>query len=182
MMHLYPPARPYAEAIFDVARQSQALLSWQTYLEKICELIKHPEIQFFLAAPQLKKERLKIFLLDLLVQIFNLKPSENQINFLDLLLQQHQVKLLPAIYLLFQDKINAESMELQGQIETAKSIQPDFLHQITDLISKKIKQQIVLTPVINPELIGGFKIKTTHWVLDASLQGQINKLGLVLNK
>ena len=183
-----PLARPYAKAIFETTqdavspdRLDAALDSWRKVLAHLSDLIKTPEIRGLLDHPQVSKNCLEEILV-LCTQDQHFTPMQQ--NFLRLLIQNRQLALLPNILKLLNERLLEKNPKIKIEIETALPVKiwsedqdfGEFKNNLGKLLSEKLKLPSELSFSFHPELIGGIKIKTDHWVIDCSLQSQLKEL------
>ncbi len=171
-------ARPYAQAVFEIAKTSQALVAWGKFQKDLTDLVQDPEIKALLDHPQVSRKILEeVFLIS-----FGKDCWVEQQNFLKLLIQNRQLALAPEILKLFNQAIAEQNPKVLAEIESPFPIDSQELEKIRKSLSQEFKKEFELTCSIHPELIGGFKIKTDHWVMDGSLQTQLKELAKALTQ
>jgi len=159
-------ARPYAHALFDLADEKK----WQGLLQLISQLIESPDLLDLLDHPQVSKESLE----KILIEVLKLEIQEQ--NFIKILIQNRQLVLVPEILKLFNQYISDSKKHVQAELQSPFILDINTLEEIKKILSEKFNQEFDLQFSLCPELIGGIKIKTAHWVIDNSLETQIKKL------
>lgn len=174
----YKICKPYAEGLFEIAKNRKLLTEINDQLEIIKIVLKKiPEFQYFLANPlidkEIKKNTLKI--------IFSKTVNSIILNFLLLLVDKKRIIYFHDIadeFTLIWNKItNTQLVEVYSVIsltETQKEYLINKLKKITRANS------IQLNLKIDKALIGGLIIKFSSNLIDLSLKGQIQKLSLHL--
>ena len=165
-------ARPYAEATFARALESDSLDKWSATLGLIEQLVIDPDVTGLLSTHRLEQEQMASLLLD--VAGDNL-DSEGQ-NLVRLLVENDRLAVAPEINLLFTDLKNAHQGALEVFISSAYVLQPAQEKQLAAALSNKLGREIHITSEKDPSLIGGVKIRAGDMVIDGSVAGQLKKL------
>ena len=176
-------ARPYAQAAFDVARESGDLAAWSDSLQIAGELLVDGTVAEYLSNPALNDDRRLEFLTGLFQSAgADLLAGSNSkgTNFLKLLLEYGRVAVLPEI---------AEHFEtLKAQIEntvdvtvtSAAALSQDQQAQISRALEARLGRTIDLETEIDESLIGGAVIKAGDVVIDGSLRARLQGLANAL--
>lgn len=169
-------ARPYAKAIFELAQSSQnpneALVQWQQFNRALSSLIEAPEVLPLLNHPQVSKKLLE----EVLLKVFGKDYPIFQQNFLKLLISHQHLPLIKIILELLNQKIAEKKAVTQALFESPFEVAPSVMRAVQESLEKKFQTPFELTQALNPDLIGGYKIKTNHWVLDCSIQTELKNL------
>lgn len=56
------------------------------------------------------------------------------------------------------------------------------IKEVTDILQKKLGNDVTISTHVNKDLIGGLKIKTKNKVWDLSVKAKIEKLAFQINK
>ncbi len=171
-------ARAYAKAAYQIAKENQEIKSWENFLEGLNKLIKIPEIKELINHPQVTKQDLEIIVQKSLGLDFlnNLKPSADQNNFLKILISDHVLNLSTEIFSYFKYFLAQDLGICEATLESAVGLSPEKIESLRQDLSRKYQQEFKLNLEIKPELIGGFKIRTDHFVIDNSLQTRLKQL------
>ena len=98
MAELTTIARPYAQAVFDLARDTHQLSEWSAMLRFIEEVYANPEIQTALANPRLTRQDIE----RLLLAICGEKLNNAARNLLIVLVRNDRLTTLPEIATLYE--------------------------------------------------------------------------------
>ncbi len=72
---------------------------------------------------------------------------------------------------------------VRGKIFTAQKLHRDELSEISKSLEKTFNaKEIILEEIEDDKLVAGWKIRTENYLIDGSVRGRIDKLGLVLTK
>jgi F-type H+-transporting ATPase subunit delta len=169
-------ARPYAEAVFRLARENDALPAWSSMLQLAASLARDQGIQALIGNPEFSRGRLG----ELLLEICGDKLSAEGRNFVLLLAENGRVELLPEVSELFEHlKIQHEGV-LGAKIASAFPMSDEQLKDLVAGLETRFKRKIEARISIEPELIGGVKVEIGDEVLDASVRGKLEAMAVAL--
>jgi F-type H+-transporting ATPase subunit delta len=156
-------ARPYAIAVFDIAKQSKTIDMWNNNLSKLSLIIQNDAIIKLIGNPKVNQHTL----LTQIQEMLGVSSSKDFIAFLNLLLQNKRLKYLPEISTYFSALVVAESAFPMTQEQQKKLIEQ------LELIFKRSLNVIVK---IVPDLIGGVRATVGDQVYDYSLKAHLSKM------
>lgn len=173
-------ATPYAEAFLQVAEQNNETDQVVDQVKAILALWhSSPELRQAMASPVLEPAAKKAAL----VSLFAESVSPILLNLLKLLADRQRINVLDAVL----DRFLELFRELrQIALATVTSAAPLSEDQQAAL-SQKVKdvagtENVEFDLRVDPALIGGFVVSLGSQVIDASLAGQVRRLGLALAK
>ena len=171
---------PYAEAFLQVADSRQEVDQVVEQAKAVLDLWRHsPELREAMASPVLEVDAKKAAIETLFAN--QLTPSF--LNLLKLLADRQRIGILDAVLErmleIFREQRNialatvtsASALDEQQQAELSRKVQA---------VAGTDNLEINLN--VDPSLIGGFVVKVGSKVIDASLAGQVRRLGLALAK
>ena len=136
-------ARPYAQAIFDIAQESGEIDKWANSLEHGKAILADDQLLEFLSKPSLSSEQKFTFITSIFAEI----PDEKMIfssnhnagsNFIKLLIENSRIAVFPEIAKHFTAlKSNIENLIFNLQNET-----PDNSFSESDLVSKVMSKSM----------------------------------------
>lgn len=163
----------YAKAVFDLAKSTNLIDSVykdfrviRSYLNESGELIK------VLKSPIVKTWRKK----NLFKELFGDVLSEFTNNFLILLTEKNRENFLPDIIFSFETMYNVEMNISKVDITTSREIDSDLRTKIISKLTSRLDKTIIPTYKVEPNMIGGIKIRVEDWVYDASVSNQLSRL------
>jgi len=171
---------PYAEAFLQVAEsrnevdevveQSKAILNlWSS----------SPEFRHAMGSPVLEVESKK----SALEKLFSKDLSPSFLNLLKLLADRNRIGLLDSVLErvleLFREQRNIALATVTSASELNEEQQTELLKKVQALAGT---DNLELNLKVDPDLIGGFIVNVGSKVIDASLSGQVRRLGLALAK
>jgi F-type H+-transporting ATPase subunit delta len=163
-------ARPYAKAIFALARKHDSLGATSTGLQRAATVVVDPAVHDMLGSPHVTAAQLATLVNDIA------GLDENGRNFVSLLAQNHRLGFLPEITALF-EQMKAE-VENAVDVEVHAATQPtsDQLARFADALQKKLGRQVRLHTKVDSSLLGGAVLKAGDLVIDGSLKGRLERL------
>lgn len=169
-------ARPYAEAVFKLAKAKDALPAWSGMLQLAAAIAADERIRALIGNPQVPAKRLGELLLDLCGD----KLTDEGRNFIVLLAENGRIEILPEVSELFEQlKIRQEGV-LDAKITSAFAMSDTQLRDLVADLEVRFKRKIEAKVSIDPELIGGVKVEIGDEVLDASVQAKLEAMAVAL--
>ncbi|MCP3671991.1 MAG: F0F1 ATP synthase subunit delta [Gammaproteobacteria bacterium] len=165
-------ARPYAEALFSRAEETNALDLWSESLELLATVAEDPTMATTIADPKFDRADL----IKLLQDVCGDKLSSEGQNLVNLLVANGRLTVLPEIAILY-EKLKAESQQaLKAHVRSAYEFTADQEQQIAEGLKRKLGLNVTITSEQDQELIGGVHIRAGDLVIDGSIKGKIEQL------
>jgi len=175
MAEIATVARPYAEALFRVAKQGN-MAAWSDVVSELSQLGSHPDVLAYAANPNVHAADVASALVALLKS-----PATPEVNNLvAMLVQNARVALLPEIGAQFEILKNADAGAADASIVSAFEISAQ---QVTDLVAsleKKFGRKLNPTVTVDPSLIGGVRVVVGDEVLDTSVRAKLQQMHVAL--
>ncbi len=169
-------ARPYAKAVFELARDAQAFPVWSEALAALAHLVKAPEVARLIGHPALSKAQL----VDVLTQVLAGKLPAPALALVRLLVENGRLALAPAIAAQF-ERLRAEAeARVDVEITSAVPVAPEQQRQLAAAVKKRLQREVVIEWKTDPELIGGALIRAGDFVIDGSIRGELDRLHTIL--
>ena len=167
-------ARRYAEAVFNIAQDTNTLDRWLEDLNTLNSIFGRREVVEVLENPRLTEQDWRKVITDLLPPG---SVSDLAINFLLLLLRRHRLHLLPRIVELYQEMYNRAVGIVVAEVTTAAPLDEEHKRKIAAYISgisggKKVEMHLYQDPAI----LGGFVARIGDHVIDASVASRLAEL------
>ena len=178
MAELATIARPYAEAVFRLARQANALPAWSDALNLIATIYQDPQMQAAIANPKVTAADIE----RLLLAICGERIDSVACNLIRLLVHNRRLSVLSEIRELFEQLKLEDEGKLDAKISSAFPMEDAQRSQVVDLLSSRFKRKINATVTVDPDLIGGIKVEVGDKVWDASVRGRLQTMAATLTK
>ena len=173
MAELSTIARPYAEAVFALARDDQeALASWSTLLSELAQLVSIDEVREALTDPRLNAaKRIELF-----TGLVKSPLSAAARNFIELLIDNDRILVLPQVSEQFELLKNELEGTALAQITSAFPLSDEQVQQLVAGLEKKFGLKLKPVVTVDSELIGGVRVVVGDQVLDTSVQAQLARM------
>lgn len=170
---------PYAEALMSVAQEHNLTDQFGENVAALLNLLNQsPELQEFLASPVVKAEDKKAVLQS--IGSDGIHPY--LVNFLKILVDRRRIIFLAGICQQYQTLLRELKQTILAEVISAVAISDDQQQAVREKVMAMTgAQQVELDTKIDPDLIGGVIIKVGSQVVDASLRGQLRRIGIRLN-
>lgn len=172
MAELATLARPYANAVFEVAKEEDRLDLWSRTLAVLVRALEEPEVQPLIASPIHSPAKKAITLTDILGD----QLTESMRRFVHVLAENRRLELLPEIREGFEVKLEEEQRTLTVEITTAVDLTDEEKKRFTDTLQQRFQRDISLANEIDPQVLGGALIRAGDTVLDGTVRGKLEKL------
>ena len=176
-------ARPYAQAVFDLAREADELAAWSAALDIARQLTADGQVADYLRKPELSDEQRLEFLTGLFgnAKADLLDGGDTKgTNFLKLLIENGRVGIMPEIAERF-EALRADVENTVDVVVTSATPLSDARQQeIVASLTKRLGREVRLETKIDENLIGGAVIRAGDVVIDGSLRARLDGLTNVL--
>lgn len=169
-------ARPYAEAAFELACGSDALGPWLEALEQLAAIVSDATMQECISDPKLTEEQLYELVTGVVVE----KLSQDQKNFVRVLIANERLIVLPEIRDLFVAKKNEHEGVKEADIASAFPLDDAAVARLKADLEARFKCRLDIKVSLDPELIGGVRIAVGDEVIDASVRGKLANMAAAL--
>jgi F-type H+-transporting ATPase subunit delta len=175
-------ARPYAKALFDLARSSGKLAAWSEALNAAAAVLAEPNAQRVLASPTLDDGKRADFIRAMSVGLKGADVFETTQGkaLLALLAENDRLALLPDIAAQFDAlKAHAEN-KVKVKFISAAAADPKVVEQVTQALKVRLGREVELELEVDATLIGGAIIRAEDMVIDGSVRARLEKLAHTL--
>ena len=178
MAELATIARPYAEAVFRLAKEGNALRAWSEKLAFIAAVYQDAQMQAAIGNPKVTANDVE----RLLLAISGDRIDDAARNLIQLLVRNRRLAMLAQIREQFERLKLEDEGKLDANISSAYPLDDMQRSQVIGLLSSRFKRKINATVTIDPELIGGIKVEVGDKVWDASVRGRLQAMAVTLSK
>ena len=174
MAELSTIARPYAEALFASARNDQAssLDAWSGLVSELAQIASQEDVREALTNPSLNAaQRTELF-----TGLVKSTLSTQARNFIELLVSNNRILLLPEIAQQFETLKNQHEGTALADIRSAFELSDDQVQQLVSGLEKKFGLKLKPAVTVDASLIGGVRVMVGDQVLDTSVQAQLARM------
>lgn len=170
-------ARPYAQAVFQIAKAQQALPKWSETLALLSAVVSNDHVQAAIGNPRLTKPALATLILD----VGGNKLDESAKNFVRLLVDNGRLRLVPDIAEQYDALRAEEESTMSAEVVSAFELSAEQTKQIAAALKKRLGRDVTVTARVDEGLLGGAIVRAGDLVIDGSASGQLQKLAGALN-
>jgi F-type H+-transporting ATPase subunit delta len=173
-------ARPYASALFDLAKSENQLAQVETGLSDISRLIgESEEFSRYLRSPVINVE-VKAQALDAILA----KTSINGLvaNFLRIVAQNGRLFALDQIIVVFRELAAADRGETTAEVTSAAPLSADQVKALAETLKAKLGKTVTLNQFVDPSLIGGLQVKVGSQLIDSSLKTKLAAMKIAMKE
>lgn len=171
-------ARPYAQAIFQLAQKDGGFARWTETLELLAMVTRDSNLAPLLGSPRVSRDELA----GLLIEIGGTRLDQAGQNLVRLLAEQRRLELLPEIKAQFA-KLRAEAEgTLAARLITAQPVDAAACDRIAAALSKRLNRKVTLTTETDPSLLGGAVVRAGDMVIDGSVRGRLERMAADLSR
>ncbi|QWF70833.1 F0F1 ATP synthase subunit delta [Methylomonas paludis] len=172
MAELSTLARPYAEAAFKLAKQTNTTQAWSEQLQFLATVAQDADVAAIFGNPRIDRAKVSELLLDI---------SQDQIqaeagNLVKLLVENGRLQLLPTISSMYADKLAEDEGYVNVELFSAYALTKAELSKYSAMLEKQLHKKVNAVVTVDKSLIGGILAKAGDKVIDGSIKGQIHQL------
>lgn len=164
-------AKRYAQAVFELARESERLDQWEASLARFAELMSDERAAGFFANPNVaateKQELLDRVLTDAQPEVRNLAG---------LLLQRQRLGIVPDLFRLFSEAMLNERGLAIADVTTAEPLGEAEQAAVRTQLSRLVGKDVQLRLQTDPAIIGGIVARIGDQLIDGSVVNQLRRL------
>jgi F-type H+-transporting ATPase subunit delta len=170
-------ARPYARAAFDFSVAAGGVQGWEKMLAALKQILSVSGVQGYLSNPSVGYADKVALVLRVGAGLFDSHFE----NFIRLLAGRSRLSLASEILDLFIAFRLAHESTVKVEVVSAEPLESAALAAIVAKLEKRFSARVEASTSVDSSLIGGFIVKGSGVVIDASLQGKLKRLAGILN-
>ena len=171
-------ARPYANAVYDIASQTSALDSWGDALANMATVVSDVQMSELLNNPEMGKQQKG----DMLIQVLGDKLDEQQQNLVRLMAENGRLSIMPDVRDQFEVARAKAENKVEAEVVSAFELTAQQTDELVNTLKNKLGCDVTLTTTVDESLIGGVVIKAGDTIIDASMKSQLDSLALSLGR
>ena len=179
MAELATVARPYAEALFRVAKEGNTLTSlnaWSELVSEMAQVAANPDMKALSHNPNLPRKMIA----DALLSAVKSPLTQDAHNFIQMLVENGRVSLLEEIDTQFQALKNAQEGAADAAITSAFAMSGPQVEALVATLEKRFGRKLNPSVVVDETLIGGVRVVVGDEVLDTSVRAKLHTMHTAL--
>ena len=169
-------ARPYAVAVYRLAKQHKSQDQWSGMLQLLAGAASNEQMSRAIADPKLTAAQVE----DIFSRVCGDKLDAAGNNLVKLLVENDKLSLLPVIAEMYEALKAEDGGVEQATIISAAKLDKKQIDALLTPLASRFKKKIEPQFAVDPELIGGVKIIVGDAVIDASVRAQLQDLAYTL--
>ena len=169
-------ARPYAVAVFNLAKEKKALKEWSEMLGFLAQVSQDERMHTFINDSKVSDEDREKTLIKIAAKRLNAYGE----NLIKLLIEYKRLNVLPEISQAFEALKATDEGTLEAEIIVASKPTDQEIDTLVKSLEKKFNKKIDAKVTIDEAIIGGIKVIVGDTVIDASVREQLQNLAYAL--
>ncbi|HHJ14569.1 MAG TPA: F0F1 ATP synthase subunit delta [Gammaproteobacteria bacterium] len=169
-------ARPYARAVFELAREKGELDTWSARLALMGAVASDEKLHRLLDDPRLTRKDKA----GLMIRVCGEEVGEQGANLLRVLAENGRLDQLPMIERLFRQYRDEAAGTLQVDVISALPLAEAQKAGIAEALKKRLGRDVQLNCSVNEDLVGGAVIRAGDLVIDGSAVEHLQQLANAL--
>ena len=175
MAELATLARPYAEALFQVATKGD-LNAARAEVDELAAVAGNPQLRQFADAPNASAAQV----FDVVTSVVKTPLSDASKNLLRTVIENGRLSVLPEIASQFHALVSQRSGVSDAIVYSAFPIEPAQLADVVASLEKRFKRKLNASVQLQPDLIGGIRVVVGDEVLDTSVKARLEQMKAAL--
>ena len=171
MAELATVARPYAEALFRVAKAGN-LSAWSEVVSEMAQAASHPDMRLLAQNPNVSDQ----LVADIFAKLLKSPVTTEVTNFIQVLVKNGRVLLMPEIGAQFAALKNAFEGAADAVITSAFEMSNEQLQPVLVALEKKFGRKLNPSVQIDASLIGGVRVVVGDQVFDTSVRAKLQQM------
>lgn len=168
-------ARPYAEALFRVAKSGN-LSAWSDLVSEMAHVAAHPDVQALSHNPNVSDK----LVADTFQALLKSPQTDEAKNFITMLVENGRITLLPEIGAQFHVLKNAQEGAADAEISSAFALSDAQVKELVATLEKKFGRKLNPSVSVDNSLIGGVRVVVGDEVLDTSVRAKLQQMHVAL--
>lgn len=176
MSKFFKLARPYAKAIFNIAKKNQEYDKWSATLFLLARITQNTSVKKIINNKSIKKEEKAKVISDISQRYID----EQAIKIINLLAENNRLNIFSEIEIIFERLKNKFLQVVKVNVYSAVDIEAKRKDSIVKTLTQYFNSNIDAVFEVDKNLIGGLKIQAGAQVIDFSIKGKLSMLMLSL--
>ena len=169
-------ARPYAQAIFRLARESGALTAWSDRLQRLAFIAQDAQMTPIVGNPKLSAKQVS----ELFVSLSGEPGNQELASFISILAENERLEVLAQIQELYEQLKSEEEDIKEAVVSSAFPLSDAQLKKLMSQLETHFGSKLRPRVEVDEALIGGIKVAVGDQMLDASVRGKLEAMATAL--
>jgi F-type H+-transporting ATPase subunit delta len=169
-------ARPYALAVFRLARETGALAAWSDRLQRLALIAQDPEMTKVVGNPKFAATQVA----DLFISLSGEAGNQELANFVGLLAENERLTVLSEIQEIYEQLKSADEGIKDAVVTSAYPLDDAQLNNLMRELEAHFGTRLEPHVEVDACLIGGVRVAVGDQILDASIRGKLDAMATAL--
>lgn len=166
-------ARPYAKAIFQLAKQGSNFDVWSERLKFLSAVVADKNVAQALEQPNsMASERASM-----IEKIAGDRLDPESVNMVRLLAENDRLSSMRSISSLYDEYRAQDEGTLEAEVISAIALDDNYRAKLSESLERKFNKKIHIVNTVDESLIAGAIIRAGDVVIDGSVKGKLEQLG-----
>ena len=165
-------ARPYAKAVFELAKKSGNFDDWSERLKFLTSVVANDDVARALDQPDTTAAQRA----GLVERVAGDRLDAEGVNTVRLLAENGRLGLMGSISELFDDYRARDEGVLEATVISAQPLDDIYRGRLAESLQRKFNKRINIVNTVDESLIGGAIIRAGDVVIDGSVKGKLEQL------
>lgn len=171
-------ARPYARAIYDLAKEEGRIAQWSDMLKAVAEVASLEQIEALDGDPRVTEEVLAQIIIDLCGDVLD---GEGR-NLVRLLVENRRLASTPDLAALFEHFRAQGEGVVEAEVISAKPLSEAQQAELAAALKRRLGREVTLHTTQDDSLIAGVVVRAGDLVIDGSLKGRLGQLARAMSR
>jgi F-type H+-transporting ATPase subunit delta len=169
-------ARPYARAVFELAKDNGEYQDWSDRLVLMAAVVSNSTMRTLLDNPRLTRADAG----ELVIRACGEGIGDGAVNLLRMLAENNRLFQLPMIAALYEQLRDEAEGTIEANVISAFPLSEAQKAAITSALKKRLGRDVQLNCSVNEDLVGGAVIRAGDLVIDGSAVEHLRQLSSAL--
>ncbi|MDR2113380.1 MAG: F0F1 ATP synthase subunit delta [Candidatus Accumulibacter sp.] len=169
-------ARPYAQAVFRLAKEGRSLAEWSARLRRLAAIAADPEMGRVIGNPKFSARRIA----ELFAALSGEPENRELAAFIALLAENRRFDVLTEVSAIFEFLKSEDEGVREALITSAFPIDEPALAALLKKLEAHFGSRLQGRVEVDPSLIGGVRVAVGDRIFDASVRGKLDAMTVAL--
>lgn len=176
MAELMTIARPYAEAVFSLAKEQNTVSTWSEQLANLAAITADNAMQAMMASPSYSQaDKVSVY-----ASVMGDNLNDQGKNLLNTMAENGRLPALVDVAETFEVLRAADEKRVRATVISAFDVTDEQKNKLNAALNAKFDAEVEITYEVDATLLCGIKVKVGDWALDGSALSQLTKLGAAI--
>ena len=166
-------ARPYAKAVFEIARETNQNELWASLLKTFSFMVQNESMKTLLRDSTIPTTQIRDFFWSVFSKEELIEPARNLIA---LLASRRRLNILPEIYKVFEELRQEADNIVEVDFKTPMAVNETEKAVFKKILENTLSRSVIMQCGVDKDLLGGFRARAGNYVIDGSIRGFLTQM------